>query len=501
MELCKYDLDHNVSEYLGYIVLCSNKSLVNLYKYVCRLYSVSRDFRIIVNNILLKDDYILKNLLLYIVKYDIKINIYSNYFTNIFEEWNMEKMERDNIYLTITSMKNDKYNIFRSSNKEYINTLYNYKVCTYGNYFIDKYDKLGKIKDVNIAMSYIKDTTHKIYLKDCSSELWDFSIDENFELFCYAIDKHITTLNDYIKLNYENIRLSNNQLKHLILRYPNLYNSLHTKLYIPRLDLNIKLSDFIINSKLIYNDFIIKKSKFSSDRIKRGLMLDNLIKINDDYNFNNNNDNNVIYNKNYIYFMLCYMCDNCNLIDEIVDRLKDNMLFISCYNDLKKYITSNKNIPNPQDHYMLFCSKRKIIDNNYREVDRIRKIDIFYRNINFKYNLKENIIVMEEKNDINNFMNLLNEQVFLRNSGDFWCLNDLLFADITPRRGYIAEIPKTKLLSDENIKNILIKLGWVYKRGSVFNITYELFFRIKNMFSHNLAELEYKENIVKQKLD
>lgn len=507
MEMCTYDLDHNISEYVSCMVLGSCKSLVKLYKYVCRLYSVSRDFRIIINNILLKDDYILKNLLLYIIKYDIKINIDSDYFRNIFGEWNMEKMERDNIYFAISSMKRDKQRILLNFNEDYINTPCSYLFGTYGSCIGDIYDAMGNIKDVNIAMSIIKNRKYKTYMDSFSNgvfsdELLNFSVDENFELFCYAIDKHITTLNDYIRLKYENIGLSDNQLKHLILRYPNLYNSIHTKLYIPRLNLDIKLKDFIINSKLIYNDFIMKKSKFSSVEIQRGVMLDNLIKINDDYNFNG--DNNVIYNKNYVYFMLCYICDNCNLIDKIVNRLKDNMLFMSCYNDLKRYITSNRNISDPQEHYILFGNEKMLDVKNYGDFySKKNKNDISYRNLRFKLNLKENIVVTEREDDIHNFMNLLKEHVFARNIGNignFWCLQNLVSVGIGIT-GYTSVDTKNILISNNNIKNILEKLEFGYECPSVFRINFDLFTDIKKMFSYNLAELEFKESKVINKLN
>jgi hypothetical protein len=442
------EIDDNNLECISFI-MCEGL-LKDIYNNIYKLYNINKLFRSCITNILITDYKLLINILIYIKKNNININLYSLYFTNLFYEWNMEKIERVDIF---------SYLVNNTSEKIFNNTV-NYYFHNYiENGVNNAIDTTGKINNLTIAKHNIETTKRIIYF-ELSTQLHNLDNLKNFELFNFAVNRNITVFKTHYKKYKYNF--TKKQIIYLFMNTPLLYK------YFNKTDkLYIEFEYIILHSKYAYN-FIIKKN-LTKTLSNTPEFVQTIINLNDKYDLNNNLE----ANKNYVYFILSYICIYNNYKERIIEKLNNNNLLQKCYNLIKEYISSGYVIYDVNKVNLKLCRYRtnksipKLSQNHYYKFNMYEKIQ--FNNL-IEINLKN-----YNKNTIDKITTTWNLQEFI-NICNFYKIRDFIRIDLLPES--ILNILQINHPSCKCIETIILD---------------DLF---KNMYLPNLNKLEYNEQVI-----
>ena len=310
-----------------------------------------------INNILISNNDLLLDIIIYIKMKKINIIFINKYYTKLFDKWQEYNNTRNNIYIYIKNCISKSNLIIRYNNIGCIIIL-SKMLKDIPNKYKDNY---GKILNYDIAKYHINLNTKEVYNISISTQLFDYRNDNNFNLLCYAIMK--------CAKSYKNIftnTLNENQNIELIKINHKIYE------YIP---LKLKTNEIILESVICdtlrdYNMIPIKKL---SNATIENLIININNNISLDYNKNNNK------NKKFVYFVLSYISNYPIGIDCIKHNLNNNKLLTKCYKLLEPYKLYN---------YKIFSYDYKL--NQYNKYPCYNES---YLNINYdKMRIERNII-------------------------------------------------------------------------------------------------------------
>ena len=329
------NIDMNILQDISLITF--NRFIKDIYRDIIKLYNVNTYFKEIINNILIENDSLLLDIILYINSINKDVNFYSVNFKDLLNKWNNYKeyrVQHQNIYIYLNTIKTTENRMKINSNKLNMNNFDNLGItlanCKEIKRIPQKYkDKNGLINDINVAYNHIQSNNTCVYKLNISVELHDYSKLDNFELFCIAVRKHITLYKQMIKLY--SINITPEQILILVKNNYSIYKSLTIKNK-NRIDI---IEEIILNSKDAFKIMHNNKNILSSN-----LILNIFNNLTEKYDLNNKENSEK--NKNYIYFMLNYITLTY-INNESKKHLKDNLennnnLFNICYNKLKYYI-------------------------------------------------------------------------------------------------------------------------------------------------------------------
>lgn len=237
----------------------------------------------------------------------------------------------------------NKKSIYNMGNMiKYCDKDYNEMLRTYGNFGLkllkniylirykgveNKYkDKYNRINNKSIALEYIlrnKDIVYTVYI---SRDLYDYRDEDNFNILKCAIRKHSTLYKTLKLLGYLK-NMGYNRTLELLRENNNIYQHIpHSYKYCYGI-----FKELVFNSKNMLKsvgNYIIK----CDDDI-----ISHIIKINKENNLNELVD----INKNYVYYVLYYLTNlnlRNNVREYIIGNLGNNLLFSECYGQLREYI-------------------------------------------------------------------------------------------------------------------------------------------------------------------
>lgn len=377
----------------------------DIYKDLIKLYNVNVNFKEIVINILIENDNLLLDLISHIFSFNKEVNLYSNNFIDIFNKWNNYKEYRNknqNIYIYLNTITNKNINPYHHNNtkeKLYLNNFSNLgvalKFCKHiGNISLE-YKKNNLINNINIAYGHIQENKTCVYM-NISPDLYNYNIEDNFKLLCFAISKHSTLYNRLKKTHLKNITYE--QLLSLVKYNNNIYKNLsinHKK----QLDI---ITEVIFNTKNAFDN--IGKT---ISVLKNRNIINNICNLTEKFDLNNiNNDKK---NRNYIYFILKYITSNIINKDikiYITNLLQNNNLFKICYDKLELYITNmDYQIFDIDNIEFNFNTIHIYYNYNYKlSMNHLWKQNSFYENIDITLSK----VIEETNNQIDNY--ILNQQ-------------------------------------------------------------------------------------------
>jgi hypothetical protein len=474
-------------EYFNYIDLnclshiCRNTFSNIIYEHydnIIKIFNVNKALQYSVNKVLIEDDYLILDLIVYFKKMNINKNYYNTYFKYIFEEWNGFKKSRTNIlkYLDYVNSSNTKsYFNYKKVNMDtrFSNIGTQILFCNNKSQISNNYkDNKGLINNPIIAIEFINSHNQIVYFKDISEDMYDFDIDENFKVFCAAIKRHDTVFKTFIK-KYSNHNLSYDQILELVKIKPRIYKDL--KLY--------------KNDKQVIQE-VIKRTKYAYKyitNIANSKILNIILDINLDE-----------VNNNYVYFALYILCIINNTLgkhnhyNNILDKFLPHKVFRECYAILEPYINekyilfSIDNINNNNivkyDRNISWKNYSLLEDINYNNMNKdteiIFKQIISEYNIKFKVNItKINITILQKI-----FYNLIKDNV------------------VYPYTNYYSGLA---IKSFNNLNDSLQKLFnsliyYNFDNNPIFINT--LLDILKSEFLPELSKLEYTEKCIMTKL-
>lgn len=480
------NIDANNLETINYLSIINNY-FDNLYYYVYKMFNVNREFREYTNTLLIKDDILLKLLLLYITKYNVKINIDSCYFNNLFTEWNMEEVSRTNIILFIQELKLNRKKIMNESIGIYLNKMLS----------INYLDENNKIVDMNAARDIIINTKTITYLTKLSPLLYNINKKENLELLILATNKHKSVFIKFLKM-FPKIILTNNQIIELVKNNPDTYLTM-CKHYAKHTSQIIydNIEEVILSNKYIYDKIIYyenKENKENNSPYNNTNFIDNLIQMNDKYKLNLCMNSN----KNYVYNVLCYICNDCKNKDilKIYNGLKNNKLFIECYKLFNKHIKKG---------YKIFENNETYKNNIHVNVDYEKYKDVF-DNILLKMINTINVSRIDNKEEkINKITNVYNK---MYNSGVIILeiLQQMLVCTLSVNIYYDLRV-KSRVYyyhkindMDYNCKKMFGLDNTIYQDTDHIK-TYELTERFKILYCPEIVKLEDNEKYIMKLLN